>query len=64
MLSRFEGVTLWKRDVNFIRTIRVLSISSRSQTLALGNEVGLIKDYDPGINYYPRGVNVVVNAWS
>jgi hypothetical protein len=24
----------------------------------------LIKDYDPGINYYPGGVNVVVNAWS
>jgi hypothetical protein len=23
-----------------------------------------MKNYDPGINYYPRGVNVVVNAWS
>jgi hypothetical protein len=23
MLSRFKGITLWKRDVNFIQTIRV-----------------------------------------
>jgi hypothetical protein len=33
-------------------------------SLRLQRRLDLIKDYDPGINYYPGGVNIVVGTWS
>jgi hypothetical protein len=45
------------KSLNYIFT--QLNPSHRQQ-----KRLDLIKDYDPGINYYPRNVNVVADAWS